>query len=67
MNPTDSQKQAEEEASKKALKDQLDLSEIRKIEKKYGARLSVQRHIDGFSFMGVDEWGQSCRVNIFED
>jgi len=45
----------------------LDLAEIRKIEHKYGVSLIVQRHIDGFSFMGMDDWGQECRVNIFED
>ena len=67
MNPTDSQNQAAEEATKKANKGKLDLAEIRKIEHKYGASLIVQRHIDGFSFMGLDDWGQPCRVNIFED
>ena len=67
MNPTDSQNQAAEEATKKANKGKLDLAEIRKIEHKYGVSLIVQRHIDGFSFMGMDDWGQECRVNIFED
>ena len=67
MNKNDSQAQAAEEASKKASKDKLDLAEVRKIETKYGVSLIVQRHIDGFSFLGVDEWGQECRVNIFED
>ena len=67
MNPTDSQAQAAEEATKKANKGKLDLAEIRKIEHKYGVDLEFQHHLDGFSFMGMDDWGQECRVNIFED
>lgn len=65
MNEHDRKLEAAEKATLAAKKGAT-ITKIRRIEEKYDVDLNIYNHIDGFSFTGVNDWGQLETINVYE-